>query len=328
MSNFTFFPFDQTFLFFLLTNSFYPNRYELEDTICHFITNLCGNGQSWLRIWCLKHYHLLSKLESYPVKQMRAFTNMFRKDGPCVVDESDEFLDELPKKLETFDELMKYREKVLDETDANKLNDMLLDICKECNDTLTKEEHSFVWNNDSDAQTIYCYDLEIVDNEFIMGSSERILCETQFWKNHRIFKPFFDQFFGVGRDVTQEVVLTNGEDVYYNVKQGIAFSYDDEEFIVFFIELKAATFSVCRLSFPLKDDKDIVSRTCEMNLVEYNEAMEMVSYYVSTCDGGYEKEREHIYLGSFGKAPEQLSDMFETLGRLLTGITNDDDDSD
>ena len=42
----------------------YRNEQMLE-IIAHFITNLCGQGHSWLRTWCIDHVYSFTNLKSY-----------------------------------------------------------------------------------------------------------------------------------------------------------------------------------------------------------------------------------------------------------------------
>lgn len=38
---------------------------QMLETTAHFICNLCGQGDHWLRRWCLDHYHFFEKTDSY-----------------------------------------------------------------------------------------------------------------------------------------------------------------------------------------------------------------------------------------------------------------------
>jgi|GEM_PF-4208936 len=52
----------------------------LRDLMVHFVTNLCDNGHSWLRQWCIDHWKLFSELEDYPIDQLVNFANSFNPD--------------------------------------------------------------------------------------------------------------------------------------------------------------------------------------------------------------------------------------------------------
>lgn len=43
---------------------------EMNETIAHFICNLCGQGDHWLRRWCLDHYMFFEKVNTYDYKDM------------------------------------------------------------------------------------------------------------------------------------------------------------------------------------------------------------------------------------------------------------------
>lgn len=38
---------------------------DMKEIICHFVTNLCGQGHAWLRRWCLDHFELIGDTETY-----------------------------------------------------------------------------------------------------------------------------------------------------------------------------------------------------------------------------------------------------------------------
>lgn len=57
------------------------NDMEFEEILAHFITNLCGNGHSWLRQWCLDHYMLINDYSSYPKDEMRKYALTFSRSG-------------------------------------------------------------------------------------------------------------------------------------------------------------------------------------------------------------------------------------------------------
>jgi hypothetical protein len=52
----------------------------LRDLMVHFVTNLCDNGHSWLRQWCIDHWTLFSDLNDYPIEQLVTFANSFNPD--------------------------------------------------------------------------------------------------------------------------------------------------------------------------------------------------------------------------------------------------------
>lgn len=125
---------------------------------------------------------------------------------------------------------------------------------------------------------------------------------------------------GENRDVEEEVVIRS-DYVLHNVTKGVAVSFDD--LCCYVIEIKGATF--CATALQTNEDH---TTNLDTKLSSYSESSRTVTYYKSTCDGGYDKERELTYLEHFGKCFPDFEELFEVYGRMLTGISNDDDEGD
>ena len=103
-------------------------REEIVNTICHFATNLCGNGQSWLRRWVLDHYMLISNLDLYD------FSKIYNIAIPIVY--TPEEIIELQKKTENTDPqkwLEVYKEfiKTIDDQ-SDRTNQLMKDVLVYC----------------------------------------------------------------------------------------------------------------------------------------------------------------------------------------------------
>ena len=138
--------------------------WEFDQIVCHFITNLCGNGQSWLRWWCLNHYKLLSDQTAYPESQLKQFVNLFRKDGPHAIDWKDENEDDLsamPQTIESVADLIKFRDILAESSEDGLSGNLLYDFGTI--PPLNKDTHSFSWNKQKDDDDeIYVYGHNII----------------------------------------------------------------------------------------------------------------------------------------------------------------------
>lgn len=99
---------------------------------------------------------------------------------------------------------------------------------------------------------------------------------------------------GEHRDVEKEIVIIYG-DVLHNVTKGVAVCIDG--FCCYVIEVKGATFCATQLY----TNTETQTTHLDTNLNSYSESTRTVTYYKSTCDGGYDKERDLTYLEHFGK---------------------------
>ena len=79
---------------------------DFDEIVCHFITNLCGNGHYWLRQYAIDHWPLVNNISMYPKSKMCDFVNSFNHAGRLFVKDAP------PSRIENLSQFVKYHEKV------------------------------------------------------------------------------------------------------------------------------------------------------------------------------------------------------------------------
>lgn len=313
--------------------------WEFDEIVCHFITNLCGNGHSWLRNFALNHYSLLMDESNYPNRKIYSFVENFRKDGPITSDE--QIRNQLPPTIETLDDFIKLQQVVKnsDMFSGGDINDELLSIIeeKECK---LGNELEYKWSNplesdkdiDDDIEDekilgkLWGHSAEIVDGELYLEEASYSVDED-FWNRNINLCAFFDKYFGSNRNLSTDVVLYDGSGcLVFNVKEGVAFHHckGGSTLILFLVEISGATFCVHPLYVSFDNNRISFDQNANQ-MITYSEDTKTSYYYKSTCDGGYEKKRETIYLAHYGTMFEELEGITEILGRLQNGLFEDED---
>jgi hypothetical protein len=340
--------------------------WEFDEVVCHFMTNLCGNGHSWLRNYCLDHYAILSDESTYPEQKMLDFANKFRKDGPISTDK--DYADLLPKTIESIADLVKLQETFESHQGGGwhnyDFNESLLEIRKKQGDEepfkpvvwakpttqeVKKGEDGIISNDGSEDESDNNDDYHTVKIEAEQISLEKVdsyeneidldrcyvTVNYDTWNATPELSDFFNRYFGEGRDLENDVVLTNGETFLYNVAKGVACYHDpgDTNLVTLYvIEIVGSTFGVHGLSVHISDSENgqtsISLDQDTSTTIQYESKERTVTYYKSTCDGGYDREKSLTYVASYGSTFPILEECFEILGRLSIGILTDDNSDD
>lgn len=314
----------------------FETLWEFDEIVCHFITNLCGDGHSWLREYCINHYPLLSNESSYPVKEMRSFVEDLRKDGPITSDE--QVRKHLPLTIASIEDFIKLQEIIVKDEryDGGNLNSQfLMDLKKQ--ESELKEDSKFKWikpeegnDNDECLSILAVHQLELEDSECNFTEEETYV-NYEMWNKTPEIRALFDKYFGTERDVVKDVVLWDQDkNILFNVKEGVACYHDPGDtsrISLFLIEMVRATFCVHSLVI-LFDDEKLSFEKISNQLSVFAEKKRKTVYYKSTCGPSVKIKKSLTYLGHYGESFPELESLLEKLGRIQTGIFSDDETDD
>jgi hypothetical protein len=337
---------------------------DFNDIICHFITNLCGSGHSWLRQYCIDHWTLLTNINSYPIEKLCQFVNSFNHAGRI-----SGLHDDPPNRISNLQEFIDYHQKVieLEVSDGRKVERLLTGNIKGKNRkqifsfALEQEERkedswsyygggrakirANVYSSSSD--TWEHYDKSMRNIKVVMTDQtieekeeeEEEENEDEFYDIRllpdqlKTISEVWNKYFTMEKNIL--FFLSDG--IIYNPAKNIAISINPTTIIIYIIEISSdssyITFGVHLIEiYNLKDNDhvfippaDAVYDTCNTN---FSIDERTSSIYESTCNGGYDRNIELEYLNKYGRTFDELSEPLETLARIVLDFYKDEDEED
>lgn len=355
---------------------------DFKDVVCHFITNLCGNGHAWLREWCLDHYYFFSDLYTYPIFKLGKFARSFiingRVSGILQFKEEDDF------RIKSFCDFNKYVEKV------NKNNDTILSIGSSLYSKLITSDENNIDNNiilyntdnpeysGSDKpgdviiegksfHTFNTYNEQLESNNVsICVNIDELVNDLVCEEEQSIVKQFLIKYF-VNKEsdeyINDILILDGSQNDYYHYvdNESLTNNYSNSNIIlynvncglgiylelghnkesktivsygwIFFIEanttksrytVEQVTFGVHQYSFTefyANQGESYTNKDESYNLDKRNS-----SYYISTCNGGYDKPVDLAYINHYGSIYYELEKLTELLARTEFDMYQDENE--
>ena len=323
------------------------------DIICHFITNLCGSGHSWLRQYCIDHWLLLIDINSYPIEKMCNFVNSFNQAGRL----SDELRGEPPTRMSSLQDFVDYHQKVLQlEGNSNEKIEKVLSNHIDIKDKQKRQLFMFEIKKDTKKSKNdwgYGYYENSKMKPFVSGTNGDI------WKSYNEYVSFLDgksydnhnydfsstitllpsqtktivnlwnEFFNIKNNF---LVWIDDGTIIYNPSKNIAICMDTDrnQIDLYIIEISHSsgiTFGVHKMTLDgnhtFIPPSDALYDTSHINFdIDYKTS----SVYESTCNGGYDRDIELQYLNKYGHTFDELTDGFEVLSRILLEFYQDEDE--
>ena len=326
------------------------SKRDFLDIVCHFITNLCGSGHSWLRQYCIDHWLLFIDIDSYPIEKMCNFVNSFNQAGRL-----SDLHGKPPNRISTLQDFMDYHQKILGLGKSNRIEKLLADHInideKNKNQLFTFELKKEVRKSDSKWGSYYDPNGKL--KPFVHGTSGSIWdsyneymlrldkkrIEGYVFSNVTLLPnqiqtlvKLWNEYFNMKSNF---LVTIDGEgEIIYNPSKNIAIQIDTDynQIFLYIIEMSQSsgvTFGVHKLTldgtyeFIPPSDSLYDSSNINFDIDERSS-----SIYESTCNGGYDREIELSYLNKYGRTFPELTEGFEILSRILLEFYEDEEEDD
>lgn len=336
---------------------------DFRDVVCHFVTNLCGSGHSWLRQYCLDHWTMLININSYPISKLCTFANSFNHAARLC-----DFDGELPNRISTLNDFIQYHEKVLDNDGNDIINEALLALIKPTDKkkfklfdfTIAEEKreqkHYYNYGYGSRNQLLPavsgCSNELFIDYDTFISNLSKVKNEGDEYQesdedqNYNIVllpdqSKLIQKIWKDNFECINPLFILNSEydgDILYNPARKIAISIAGTVITIYIVESstdssKGITFGVHKMSlYSLNDDDNCVLPladgpydACNTNFSIENTTS---SIYESTCNGGYDRDIDMKYLNKYGRSFGELSGPLETLSRIILEFYRDEDEED
>lgn len=278
---------------------------ELREIIAHFLTNLCGQGHSWLRQYGLDHYHILSKVESYNFDDM--YNIVLEITGGDKIESNikkknfDTFIKNIPKNNLTIDNFMTIKY-------TYQLNKKI-----------------------GTGQTIF--EINAIDiNSYDYKTKNPVLYSIDFLSkyNYSIYKEYFD-LLKDGDNIIK--VISDTEFLVFNIPNNIGFIITEKESVsvmMFYCNVNEEDNrkEVCINGEYFVLNSDDLPKTFQK---DYSRIYRKYYYYSEDDQNCGWTQREawpaatKKYLSSYGSAPTVLNDFFEQIARIRLHINKDEE---
>ena len=286
---------------------------KFNEVVCHFMTNLCGNGHSWLRQYCLDHYQLVIDLNTYPQDKLCRFAQTFKTMGKVLDNNAH-------RRIATMDDFLEYHQRIMENEDNENstifesiLAELKLPPVREINVEELEQGNTTVFLG-------YSIDFH---GKYDSDSIVHYAVTSLAYDEVNIPKTIIDKFFTQNDILLIESyngVVYNpkmGIGVVYNPKMGIGLHIGDDSDFIFIIESKRnVTFGIHKF--------EVENGEYDNTKVEFTEDTRVESFYRSTCDGGYDKDVDVTYLNRYGSCFDELSKFVESLARIATELYVDE----
>ncbi len=281
---------------------------ELREIIAHFLTNLCGQGHSWLRQYGLDHYHILSKVDSYNFDDMynivleitggdKIASNLKKKNF-------DTFIKNIPKNNLTIDNFMSIK-------------------------------YNYHTNKQiGDGQIIFEIDaIDINSYDYRTKTPTKYSITFLSKYNYSIYKEYFD-LLKDGDNIIK--IINTTEFLIFNVKNNMGFVITEQS------EKESVSVMMFYCNINKEDDRKEVCMNGEYFVLNSDDLPKTFQkdysriyrkyYYYSEDNGdcGWTQRESSPaatkkYLSSYGSAPNVLNGFFEQIARIRLHINKNEE---
>lgn len=297
-------------------------KYEIIDIAANFITNLCGQGDYWLRRYCLDHAHLLLDPKMYPFDKLieLAFDITGYQDKIKNMDEKKTKIDIDSYNNENFP-FIKFlwnwidKHRVFIKTNKNiktiyfhrdeKFEELYFMDISGCNIYLNPDDDNDDDNVDDDYNHF---------NRLILGKD--LNC---------VFHPFLSYLknpFNIG------IVEENKNYTIYNLVKNVGIHYNEKESFIFKLKIDSTDEEEIRIE-GIYMYATIGGKLSQGRIIEFDDNYEksnvVVYYYSKRCEFKEKKDRNKVsYVSSYGSSPYFLQPLLEIFAKLYLRVDDSD----
>jgi hypothetical protein len=264
---------------------------ELRDIGSNYVTNLCGQGDYWLRRFCIDHVHILLDPKKYDFDKMKTLTlKLTNYESKC----------EKFNKTKFIDDINEY------DGDNEEYLEHYFEIIKKNNNKENKETVSFFGNNEKINIPFLNIDNSNTDMTTLsIGDNVDKNIES-------LFSSYFKDEFNIGCNIN------NDSFTIYNMNKNVGVFYSIGKIKVF-------TINICK-DDSKKDEVtidgsyvDYLSNTAEQFENNYSRKYKTYYYRSSSCEFNSEIKKPTQYISSYGTAPDFMSELLQLIAEECVG---------